>query len=144
MRWSENINRSCGDEFQLLEWRGKFSFFLGLFAGRNRLAQAAGMPAIKRLGNRDLERTGAEIGGEHVRPRDGLEKRPMPTRHRDKREDDEHIGRLPEHARTIPNHRHRSNPEMRDELDRSDCLVAYSRTNAMSSVIIHLYMDAKP
>ena len=81
--------------------RGEFVLLFRFFAGGNGFAEAAWMIAIKRSCHGIIEGTRLKIICEHRRPRDRLEKCPMPAEHCHQRQSDKNFAGTDKHDGTF-------------------------------------------
>ena len=96
-RRHEKEGGGAGSEFELESGGNDVGLFLGLFAGGNRLAQRAGVMAVKGLGYRLGKGLRAQIAREHCRPGDRLQGRPMRPGGKNQGGDQEILSEGPKH-----------------------------------------------
>ena len=80
------------------------------------------MLAVESFSKCRREGRGVQIVREHIRPRDGLERSPMPAHGRDERDDQENMAKLAEHATTMEN---------RPKVSNKGCLASNSLALAL-------------
>ena len=76
----------------------KLGFLFRLFSGGDGFAKVAEMVAVKSFRHGFFDGMCAKIVGEHRRPRDGLQQRPMRAEDCHKRDDEENFANTNEHA----------------------------------------------
>jgi hypothetical protein len=103
-RRGKNENGAFGNELHFFQLKRKLGFSLGIFPGGNCFAKAARMMTIEGFFDRFSHGSRAQIFSEHVRPRQRLKHGPMPTKHRDERDDQSSMTGFFQHTQSLCAH----------------------------------------